>query len=92
VALTSFEAITPLPLAAQYLGSNLAAASRLFQIVDVKPPCATWIILLPCKEYALEFKNLRFGYPSAGQVITLDGLSFSLPPGVSWLSSAERGR
>lgn len=36
-ALASFEAVLPLPLAAQYLESNLTAARRLFTIVDTPP-------------------------------------------------------
>ena len=36
-ALTSFEATQPLPLAAQFLESNLQAARRLFELVDARP-------------------------------------------------------
>ena len=36
-ALASFEAVAPLPLAWQYLESSLAAAGRLFALVDAPP-------------------------------------------------------
>lgn len=35
--LTSFEAVAPLPMAAQYLGANLQAAQRLLEVVDAEP-------------------------------------------------------
>ena len=37
IALVSFEAVTPLPLAAQMLGESLEAGRRLFEIVDADP-------------------------------------------------------
>ena len=37
LALSSFEAIYPLPLAALHLGSDLRSAQRLFGLVDVQP-------------------------------------------------------
>ena len=37
LALSSFEAIYPLPLAALHLGSDLQSAQRLFGLVDVQP-------------------------------------------------------
>lgn len=36
-AMASFEAVLPLPVAAQYLESTLEAARRLFDIVDIPP-------------------------------------------------------
>jgi thiol reductant ABC exporter CydC subunit len=83
VALTSFEAVAPLPLAAQYLGSNLAAARRLFQIADEQPAARDPIQPAPVPEcYELEVDRLRFAYPGGGQAHpALDGVSFSLRPG-----------
>ena len=37
VVLVSFEAVTPLPLAAQLLGESIEAGHRLFEIVDAEP-------------------------------------------------------
>ena len=83
VALTSFEAVAPLPLAAQYLGSNLAAARRLFQIAAEQPAVQDPIQPAPSPEsYEVEVNHLRFAYPGGGQVQhVLDGVSFSLHPG-----------
>jgi ATP-binding cassette subfamily C protein CydC len=38
LALASFEAIRPLPVAAQHLGATEAAAERLYELVDREPP------------------------------------------------------
>jgi thiol reductant ABC exporter CydC subunit len=85
-ALTSFEAVTPLPLAAQYLESSLQAARRLFEIVDARPEVQDAAAPAPVPEaLGLEVSNLRFRYPpEAGGKSSpwvLDGVSFSLPPG-----------
>ncbi len=40
LALSSFEAIRPLPVAAQHLGATEAAAERLYELVDRDPPVA----------------------------------------------------
>jgi ATP-binding cassette subfamily C protein CydCD len=83
IVLTSFEAVTPLPLAAQYLESNLQAARRLFEIVDTPPmvqdPAAP---LPPPQAVGLEVRDLRFQYPNAEPgTWALQDVSFSLPPG-----------
>jgi len=87
-ALTSFEALLPLPLAAQHLESHLAAARRLFQLVDAQPEVKDppHPVLAP-DSYALQVKGLSFTYPTAFQGDglsirrVLDDLSFSLPQG-----------
>ncbi len=94
--LTSFEAIQPLPQAAQHLLGQLEAARRLFEIVDaeaeVKDPPESVNIQPP---FALEVRDLHFRYPPApltgdingawdlpGEgIYALKGLSLSLPPG-----------
>ncbi len=63
-ALTGFEAIGPLPLAAQYLESNLQAARRLFEVVDVAP--AACDPAEPARlgdDFHLQIRRLRFRYP-----------------------------
>jgi ATP-binding cassette subfamily C protein CydCD len=84
VALTSFEAVNPLPLAAQYLESNSQAAGRLFNLVDAPPavsdPAAP---LPPPPDAALEIRDLSFSY--AGQqpaLLTLDHVFLTLPVGM----------
>jgi len=93
-ALASFEAVQPLPLAAQYLESNLQAAGRLFEIVDAQPEVSDPVQPAPPpKEYDLQVKDLSFYYPLqwpdasrpeaslAKKRGTLDGLHFELPVG-----------
>lgn len=96
-ALTSFEAVSPLPLAAQYLESNLQAARRLFELVAAPPevvdPPET--LHLPL-DFGLRIENLRFRYPPLSHSPSpassfdetfrdapwaLDAVSFDLPPG-----------
>jgi ATP-binding cassette, subfamily C, bacterial CydC len=64
VALTSFEAIQPLPLAAQYLESNLEAGRRLFQLVDASPEVSDPIAPQPIPvNPTLKIEKLSFAYP-----------------------------
>jgi thiol reductant ABC exporter CydC subunit len=80
--LASFEAVLPLPLAAQHLNGSLAAARRLFSIVDAQPAVrdAPDARPLPTTAASLHVHDLTFRYaddlPPA-----LDGVSFDLPPG-----------
>ncbi len=93
-ALTSFEALTPLPMAAQYWGANLGAAARLFEVVDtpaagldrVQASSANAKItreLPSCLD--LQVKDLNFSYDGnvkddpGSQV--LHNISFDLPQG-----------
>ncbi len=63
-ALAGFEATTPLPMAGQYLGSNLQAARRLFELVDAKPEVVDPPDPLPPPHrFDLEIKGLSFYYP-----------------------------
>ncbi|MEZ0396423.1 MAG: thiol reductant ABC exporter subunit CydD [Anaerolineales bacterium] len=83
VALASFEALTPLPLAAQTLAASLESSRRLFEIVDTEaaPPAAP-----DCKPAALtaapawRVSHLTFAYPGSEQPVLQD-ISFELPPG-----------
>ncbi|MBN1887707.1 MAG: thiol reductant ABC exporter subunit CydD [Thermoflexales bacterium] len=86
----SFEAVLPLPLAAQYLESSLEAARRLFEIVgdskldtpsvprqardDIKHKTHY------AETYDLVVKDLRFRY-APGEALALDGINFDLPQG-----------
>ena len=80
--LASFEAVLPLPLAAQHLSGSLAAAWRLFSIVDARPAVrdAPDARPVPTTVASLHVHDLTFRYaddlPPA-----LDGVSFDLPPG-----------
>ncbi len=97
IALASFEAMIPLPQAAQLLDENTTAARRLFEIVDAPPA-----VIDPSEPFStplsidVDIKNLSFHYPnipyptsniqfplSNFQSPTLDQISFSLPQGKS---------
>lgn len=64
--LASFEAVAPLPQAFQLLGRTLAAARRLFSIVDTKPAVAEPSGASPrLSRFDLEFTDVGFSYPDA---------------------------
>jgi ABC-type multidrug transport system fused ATPase/permease subunit len=89
-AITSFEAVQPLPAAYQHLGSNLEAARRLFDLTDdtnlaVKVSGAASSV--PTTVHSpishadqLTVQNLTFRY-SPGEPPALDGVSFMLAAG-----------
>ena len=93
VALTSFEAIFPLPDAAKYLETSLEAAQRLFNIVDteteVKDSSTPIQLKYESKKLKLDVRNLWFRYPvdtASGKPedknpYILENISFSLQPG-----------
>ncbi len=79
-ALTSFEAVLPLPAAAQFMESNLQSALRLFEIADADPEVHDPDIPLSIPSCsALRVENLSFSYPGGMPVIS--GLTFDLPVG-----------
>jgi ABC-type transport system involved in cytochrome bd biosynthesis fused ATPase/permease subunit len=90
-ALTSFEAVSPLPLAAHQMDASLQAARRLFEVVDSQPQVQDPVEPLPLPgDLSLEVNDLRFRYPvpifrsterSEVQTWALDGVGFSLPQG-----------
>lgn len=95
-ALTSFEALNPLPTAMQYLEGNLQAAKRLFEIVDapaavIDPPTP----LEAPRDFDLRVEGLSFQYPNedleakdkptARPGWALQQVSFDLPAG-KWLA------
>ena len=89
-ALVSFEALQPLPLAAQNLETNRSAARRLYELVDAEPaisdPDAP---LIPPDDARIDVQDLSFHYPSwtVGEFpanlssFGLENISFSLQPG-----------
>jgi ABC-type multidrug transport system fused ATPase/permease subunit len=88
LTLASFEAVTPLPLAAQMWESVRVSAGRLFEIVDAKPVVGesgdhrleTRVETKPVA--SLQFSNLSFSYP--GQKIpAIRDISFELQSGKS---------
>ena len=73
VALTSFEVVALLPQAAQYMGSNLAAGGRLFEIADRPPAVRDTEPPQPLPNIiSLEFCQVTFSYPSFAEQILSD--------------------
>ena len=86
MALASFEAVTPLPLAAQSWNASREAARRLFQVVDAKPVIQgenlerVFLSQSEFTDYDLQISNLTFTYPLQ-HTPALRDLSFSVPAG-----------
>jgi len=87
--LAAFEAVQPLPLAAQHLESSVQAAARLFEIVDAEPAVVDPPAPRPLPAGApsgldLAVRNLTFRYHKK-EPPALDGICFDLPAG-KWLA------
>ncbi len=95
--ITSFEAVIPLPQAAQNLERDLSAARRLYEITDQKPEIHDPMVPLPAPVSGTwQAKKLTFSYPSYSITsgssdgihkplesdFSLQGLDFSLFPGM----------
>jgi ATP-binding cassette, subfamily C, bacterial CydC len=82
LALASFEAVTPLPLAARELSGTLAAGKRVLELTDREPtvrePSGPGPRVGPRPALALEGVSASYG-PGGRPV--LDGFSLALPPG-----------
>ena len=80
MTLASFEAVTPLPLAAQMWNASREAAKRLFEVVDAEPAVRETgekgLEILPSTD--LQFSNFSFTYPN--QITpALQNISFTVP-------------
>ncbi len=90
-ALASFEAILPLPAAAQTMETNLASARRLLEIVDAQPAVHEPDAPKPLPEKLdLRVKGVWFSYPDFQEQVVdpihrdrwaLCDLNLHLPPG-----------
>lgn len=81
IALAAFEAVLPLPQAAQMLGVTSAAARRLFEVVDATPEVHDPPVPLPPPVHGLvKFDNLTFGYAAQGAP-ALKEITFTLDKG-----------
>ncbi|MFN8413072.1 MAG: thiol reductant ABC exporter subunit CydD [Anaerolineales bacterium] len=80
----SFEAVTPLPLAAQMWNSSNEAARRLFEVVDTEPSVKeTKEQKTENSEVAkIEFSNLSFTYPNQFTP-AIQTINFEIPAGQS---------
>jgi ATP-binding cassette, subfamily C, bacterial CydCD len=86
-ALAGFEAVMPLPLAAQMLSSSLQSARRLFEVVDAEPMVPESPSVRrdsssgsPTTNHELRITNLTFSYPGQSQP-ALQDMTFQLAPG-----------
>ncbi|HEY3476685.1 MAG TPA: thiol reductant ABC exporter subunit CydC, partial [Anaerolineales bacterium] len=83
MTLASFEAVTPLPLAAQMWNATRAAAKRLFEVVDAEPAVKeTGDKRTELKSSNLKISNLSFSYPNQ-KAPALNEVSFTVPAGRS---------
>jgi len=82
----SFEAVNPLPLAAQMWNSSREAARRLFEVVNVEPVVSDQLSVtseqLPVTNSEVRFTNLSFSYPTQA-IPVLQDISFTVPEGKS---------
>ncbi len=77
---SSFEAVLPLPLAIHYLAESMAAARRLFGIVDTEPTVGETGGRMDICHTKFEVENVSFRYKEQGPLI-LDDISFSVGVG-----------
>jgi ATP-binding cassette subfamily C protein CydCD len=84
MTLASFEAVTPLPLAAQMWNASHEAAKRLFEVVDTEPVVKEDIRYSnrAIRSSNIEFSNISFTYPSQSKP-ALQDVSFIVPEGRS---------
>jgi ATP-binding cassette subfamily C protein CydCD len=81
MSLAAFEAVTPLPLAAQMWNASSAAARRLFEVVDAEPAVKeTGDARVEINSCDLQISNLSFTYPNQS-VPALQKISFNVPTG-----------
>jgi ATP-binding cassette subfamily C protein CydC len=82
LVLASFEAVLPLPLAMQVLGESLAAARRIFALVDARPAVVDvpQAAALPSGN-DLSLSHVRMRYQDDAAAWALDEVSFDLPAG-----------
>ncbi len=81
--LASFEAVQPLGQAFQFLGHSLAAAKRLFEIIDAPPAVVEPTSPLPIintSGHELVFEHVHFRY-AAGEDEVLHDISFRVRAG-----------
>ena len=82
ITLASFEAVMPLPLAAQTWESVRPSAQRLFEIVDAEPEVKDRSWKSEITGYEIRIMDLSFTYP-ARPTPTLRDITFTVPAGKS---------
>jgi thiol reductant ABC exporter CydC subunit len=80
-AIASFEAVIPLPSTFQHLEGQLAAAQRMYEIIDAHPSVIDPVETSPeLIDYSLIVRDLRFRYET-NERPALDGINFRLDQG-----------
>ena len=81
---SSFEAVSPLPLAAQMWNVSREAAKRLFEVVDIEPVVKDDIksSTADIRSSSIEFSNITFAYPNTASP-ALQNVTFNIHPGKS---------
>jgi len=77
---SSFEAVLPLPFAVHYLGESMAAARRLFTIVDTEPVVLEDEGMINIPDTRIDVENLSFRY-SPESPLVLNKISFAVGAG-----------
>lgn len=77
---SSFEAVLPLPIAIHYLSESMAAAGRLFGIVDTEPAVNEAAGNRGIASVKIDIENLTFQYAPHSPIV-LDNISFSIGAG-----------
>ena len=82
MTLASFEAVIPLPLAAQMWNTSREAAKRLFEVVDKEPAVKSEVrqSIFENRPSHIEFSNITFSYPAQSKSALRD-VSFTIPEG-----------
>lgn len=70
--MAAFEAVMPLPQAAQYLQNNLEAAERLFEITDAKPLVAETAKASASVQGTIKFNHVTFSYTENDSPVLTD--------------------
>ncbi len=79
--MAAFEAIVPLPTAAQFLDQSLASAKRLFEITDTSPAISEPTSPAPKpRHFSVRFQQVSFRYPGNRQPVLQD-VSLDIPEG-----------
>jgi ATP-binding cassette subfamily C protein CydC len=77
--MAAFEAVLPLPAAAQYLGNSLKAGERLFEITDTEPPVPDQPVTSAAPEhFSLVVHKAGFSYNEIDKPVFIE-LSFEIP-------------
>ena len=84
MTLASFEAVMPLPLAAQMWNASREAAKRLFDVVDAEPAVKDDIrySTIDPRISNIEFSTISFTYPTQA-ALALQDVTFTVPAGKS---------